>query len=139
MGVHHIMMVVGSILVAEKSNHHVIKPYLSQSSSKQKVLELDYVICHIVSRLTNLVMSWSQDWPGMQGMVGTSMITIGNNWCDNRSLAKYRTVWYGFLGSRNNRANLGSPGSTQPNSEFAAGCNFVALVVDLILNRFLWN
>ena len=24
------------------------------------VLELDYVICHMVSRLTNLVMSWSQ-------------------------------------------------------------------------------
>ena len=24
------------------------------------VLKLDYVICHMVSRLTNLVMSWSQ-------------------------------------------------------------------------------
>ena len=24
------------------------------------MLELDYVICHMVSRLTNLVMSWSQ-------------------------------------------------------------------------------
>ena len=34
----------------------------------EKVLELDYVICHMVSRLTNLVMSWSQGWPGMQGM-----------------------------------------------------------------------
>ena len=32
------------------------------------VLKLDYVICHMVSRLTNLVMSWSQGWPGMQGM-----------------------------------------------------------------------
>ena len=26
----------------------------------QNLLELDYVICHMVSRLTNLVMSWSQ-------------------------------------------------------------------------------
>ena len=25
------------------------------------VLELDYVICHMVSRLTDLVISWSQD------------------------------------------------------------------------------
>ena len=25
-----------------------------------KLLKLDYVICHMVSRLTNLVMSWSQ-------------------------------------------------------------------------------
>ena len=32
------------------------------------LLELDYVICHMVSRLTNLVMSWSQGGPGMQGM-----------------------------------------------------------------------
>ena len=32
------------------------------------LLELNYVICHMVSRLTNLVMSWSQGWPGMQGM-----------------------------------------------------------------------
>ena len=32
------------------------------------LLELDYIICHMVSRLTNLVMSWSQGWPGMQGM-----------------------------------------------------------------------
>ena len=69
--------------------------------------------------------------------VGTSMVTTGNNRCDNHGLAEYGTVWYGFLGSRNNRANLGSPGSTQPNSEFMAGCNFVALVVDPILNRFL--
>ena len=35
---------------------------------REWVLELDYVICHMVSKLTNLVMSWSQDWPGMQGM-----------------------------------------------------------------------
>ena len=33
---------------------------LSGKCSECKMLELDYVICHMVSRLTNLVMSWSQ-------------------------------------------------------------------------------
>ena len=29
-------------------------------ASNMGLLKLDYVICHMVSRLTNLVMSWSQ-------------------------------------------------------------------------------
>jgi hypothetical protein len=33
---------------------------LHLDSKEQPVLDLDYVICHMVSRLTNLVMSWSQ-------------------------------------------------------------------------------
>ena len=37
-------------------------PFLASYFGPQwlDMLELDYVICHMVSRLTNLVMSWSQ-------------------------------------------------------------------------------
>ena len=34
--------------------------FSSEYASPRKVLDLDYVICHMVSRLTNLVMSQSQ-------------------------------------------------------------------------------
>ena len=33
---------------------------LATISEAEDMLELDYVICHMVSRLTNLVMLWSQ-------------------------------------------------------------------------------
>ena len=34
--------------------------FLDECGISRELLELDYVICHMVSRLTNLVMSWSQ-------------------------------------------------------------------------------
>ena len=50
-----------------------------------QVLKLDYVICHMVSRLTNLVMSWSQGWPGMQGIA----LYVSLGW----QLYKYNISW----------------------------------------------
>ena len=72
----HILFFLSSIFAIwwRHLSHH--RRLLEVRGIQSSLLELDYVICHMVSRLTNLVMSWSQGWSGMQGMALSYINTI---------------------------------------------------------------